>query len=279
MKKDIISFAIALLLSIAINAQSNIVQEGKWIVVSGNDTISSHSTKDNAIESMLNQKLKGNNDVRILVPSIRVDLDKNFQTVIRDTVYVEVPDIRIVSPPPVTDTINVTTCFTTGEKLWLHTSDQNIWPHDIYIPFEETSLTRVTFDTLTQGQKIYQTKFKLERTKNFSNAVTTYKNLQQIPIQVYIKDSVVSIEPTKIVVRAFASGDWGLKTYVNGTLHVDGLEGYTPGNVIIEGVKMRRHTINFVDLQPNTEYELKVEAYARNGYKFDTITYNLKTTQ
>lgn len=76
MKK--IFLTIAIFISLLSYSQADIVREGRYHVVSGLDTISSHDAERNAIESMLNQKFAGVTDIRIITPVIRIDLDDSL---------------------------------------------------------------------------------------------------------------------------------------------------------------------------------------------------------
>jgi len=291
MKKFIIFFIIAMISWISFaQTKTNIVQEGYYHVVSGLDTISSHSTKDNAIESMLNEKLKGVEDVKILVPEIRVDIEGlNIPPSVSDTIYItervtdtihQPGEIVEVTKPSEIDTVIANLCFDIlGKKQWFHAGDDpSIWPHPIYMPTKEYSMMRVMFyDTLTTAQKIYQTKWKFKRKKDFANATTTYGTTGETPFQFYIRDSVVGVEQNVIRVRVFASEDWIPEYIVNGVSRGKLLNS-SPGSPVINEMPMRRHTCTIDGLLPDTEYTIIVKGYAREDEtQTDETTFTLRT--
>lgn len=287
--------------------KTNIVQEGYYHVVSGLDTISSHSSKDNAIESMLNERLKGNQDVKILVPEIRVDVENlpyppsvsdtiylpGETEIVRDTVYLPGEIVRdtiylpgkdsiveVVKPAEI-DTVIANLCWDVlgGKKQWNHaTDDPSVWPHVIYIPTKEYSMMRVKFyDTLTLPQKYFQTRWKFKRMKDYANARTTYGTTGEVPFQFYIKDSVVNVQQTSVVVRVFGSEDWTPQYIVNGVQR-EPLHSSTPGSPEILGMPMRRHTCTIDGLEPGTTYDIQVKGYCRRDEtETDIATFTLTT--
>ena len=259
---------IMMLTTLNVLSQMNNVQEGYYVIkdtINGEEVIIDRKSNDvEALQGLFNYQLNTGRKGFVEAPTFRVDIDKSlFPTA--TTKQNEV------------DEIIVTECFEDyTQKIWLHRSDDlNIYPHEVFIPFKETSLIPVQVDSLPTWKKIYQNKWKLERTRDYVNAKTTYKELD-IPFQLYIKDSVYLVEPTRIIVRVFANEDFGVMQYVGDQLVVDG-SMFTPGAPEIDGVVMRRHTCTFEGLTPNTEYTLKVVAMERDGDGVEEALFTITT--
>ena len=272
MKKFIIFFVLMMLSWISF-AQSNIVQEGSHIVIIEGDstTVREYNT---AIEMLLNAELNGKKGSVIMAP-IRVDLDKDWEPSVSDTVIV------YESKPSEIDTIIADLCWDVygDKKQWNHAGDdQNVWPHPIYIPTKQYSMIRVMFyDTLTLPQKYFQTKWKFKRKKDYKNAITSYGTTGEVPFQFYIADSVVSVGRDQVRVRVFGSEDWYPQYIVDGVQR-EPSSASIPGSVEILGMPMRRNTCTITGLEPGKTYDIQVKGYCRRDESETDITSFTLTT-
>lgn len=113
-----------------------------------------------------------------------------------ETVYVEkdsitvggiaykVSEIDVILPTQSIDTVFLNTCHDVLDqnKVWYHAGDPNVWPHIIYFPTKELSMTAIQFnEPLTEDMKKYQTKFKVKRVRNHEDATTKYVNIPVDP--------------------------------------------------------------------------------------------------
>lgn len=268
------------LMSIIMSSQEiNIVKEGYFIMYDANGIkFDQKLTEAEAIQGLYNYQISTGKIGTYVAPTMRIDISGLKPPTISDTIYIPGEVIYEAKPSEI-DTIQVELCWDLlGKKVWYHGGDINMYPHPIYFPTKEKGMIRVEFkDTLTIPQKIYQTKWKLERLKDFENARTLYSTIKEVPFQFYIDDSIISIDDTTLKVRVFGSEDWYPQFIVNG-IEREPLYTSTPGSPEINGMTMRRHSCTIDGLEPNTQYDIQVKGYCRRDEsETDIATFTITT--
>ena len=273
----------ALLFAIAVNSQVDIKRQGYYKVMVADTLYSQHVQEYQAIETLLNLKLDGI-DANVVAPTLTVTAEPI--KVATDTIYLEgenlvdgveyegkfypLTDIYF-TPEKVVDTIVDVECFEDyNKKIWLWTDESHVW-----IPFKGQGMSHVAVDSLPDWKKIYQNKWRLERTKDYKQSRTFYRELA-IPFQFYVKDSVVSIEPNRAVLRVFANEDWFPQVIVD-EVPREATPEFTPGYQTFNGVETRRHTLSVDGLTPGTRHTIRIVGYQREGDETDEAVFTIDT--
>ena len=290
---------IGLLLSISVNAQVDIKRQGYYQVIVSDTVYSQHSQEYQAIETLLNLKFEGI-DADVIAPSLTVTAEPigvapdtireivEIPVYVTDTIYIEgenvvdgveyegqfYPLTDIHFTPEITrDTIVDIECFEDyNEKIWLWTDESHVW-----IPFKGQGLSHVAVDSLPIWKKKYQNKWRLERVKDHKQTRIFYKELD-IPFQFYVKDSVVSVEPTVARLRVFGNEDWFPQVIVD-EVPREPLYDATPGFQDFHGVTTRRHSITVDGLTPGTTHNIRIIGFQREGEETDYADFVIETPQ
>lgn len=252
-------------------------QEGYYHVVKKDTTAG-----QTEVEISFNEEVPGE-DVIPMTPNTKIRLDLENLKTIKGKMTLAIPSDLVTKtietfPENEIDTLIVTECFTEyNKKIWLHRTDEiDVYPHEVAVPFQELSLVRVQVDSLPIWKKLYQHKWKLERTKHFRAAWRTYRELD-IPFQFFVDDSIISIAPTVARVRVFGSEDWYPEVIVNGVSRGPTPE-HVPGSQDFHGYITRRHSIGIDNLTPGTQYAITIKGYCREDEtETDETTFIIET--
>lgn len=155
---------------------------------------------------------------------------------------------------------------------WLDYTDAGAAPSDLraYLPFIGIGLIEIQTDTIYNWQKDY----KLERVKKFGEVI--YKNLD-IPFQ-FVTDTL-TMQPASTSYRwqTFATKQHCIKTYVDNIYTGDADTSCEAGTVDYDGRTIYRHTNNLDNLDPDTEYQIRVEGVSETG-EFNIIEFKIRTS-
>lgn len=219
----------------------NVVREGYWYAMQGDkqgvNRTSMAKAQGDTFEFF---KQDPNTPIYIIPPTqYRVEFDKSLIANIKEV-----------------DTITAIMMKNNG---WLDYTNAGTEPLDkpiAYLPFYGIGMIKVDTDSVPN----WQTLWKLQRTKEFGK--TTYKSIG-IPFQ-FLRDSIVSRTENSVRVRTFGTEKHCVSYFLdNKEYHLDA--SCNPGQTILDGVNVWRHTKVIEGLEPSSDYILRVEGVTDNG--------------
>lgn len=247
MKKNIIYLIFLISFTIQAQQKINLVVNEKFRVVdTTNDSlISNHNSEREATQSLINYFNKtGSKTARIFYPSqMRIDFEGS------SSIHSEV----------VKDTLTIA-------GSW-HMAGEN----GNYFRYPKCGeIIKIEADSLIRWQK----DIEVIRTKTFGK--TEYKLTNKVPFQ-FVSDTITR-QPHVNYYRyqTFATEKHCIKTYVDGIYTGDEDTSCDPGNINYYGIKLYRHSNQISNLQPDTEYKIRVEGIGSSG-DFNIIEFKIKT--
>ncbi len=241
--KKLIYYLLFLTTSICFSQTVNIVQEGDYKVFLGDSLVSNHNSEREAIEKFINLKFKNTlADVSINYPEkLRIDFEGG----------------QTIQPLELVDTI------------YLEATPHLQGKYGRYLRLPNCSdIFKIDADTLYPWQSLY----KVKRTQEFGKV--SYENLD-IPFQV-VHDSLVSVTYNQIRYRTFANKPYCVDFYINNQIYKENVS-CNAGQAVLFEQNVWRHTNTFSDLQPDTEYLIRIECREMEGSGFDFVEFKIKT--
>lgn len=235
--------------------QINVVSEGYYRVYIGDSLISQHRFEREAIQSVLNQKLKNT------LANVRVEFPEKMRVDFEGKLLIHAQEI---------DTI-ILSRMSREIGGWLDFTNAGLAPSPLraYLPFTGIGMVEI------QTAKVYnwQKEYRFERTKSFGK--TIYKELD-IPFQ-FVADTITR-QPTETSYRwqTFATEKHCIKTYVDNVYTGDADTSCNPGVVNYHGIELRRHSNSLEGLAPKTTYLIRVEGTTESG-AFNYIEFEITT--
>lgn len=223
-----------------------ITTQGLYKVIVNGDTVSKHTYQQKAVERYLNEKINNSKaDVKVLFP---------------DQLRLEFEGILNIQGPEI-DTITIS-------GSW-HLTGEN----GNYFRYPNCGdIIKIKTDTVFKWQK----DIEVIREKTFGK--TNYKTTEVVPFQ-FVMDTITRVpQSTSYKWQTFATQHHCIKTYVDNVYTGDADVSCNPGNIQYHGYKLYRHTNQIDNLQPNTEYKIRVEGTTENG-EYNIMEFIIKTLE